>query len=473
MTYVYDFTEGDKDQKDLLGGKGANLAEMTNLGPPGAAGVHDLDRGLPRLPRGRRPARRARRRDRRAPAPPSRRRWDAGSATPGDPLLVSVRSGAEGLDARDDGDGPQRRSQRRVGARPGRAERRRAVRDGLLPPAAPDVRRHGARHRVRGLLPGARPAEEGPRHRVRHRPRRRRPARPGRRPSSRPSTSTPAATSRRTRASSSTSAMRAVFDSWNTERAALYRRQERIAEGLGTAVNVQAMVFGNRGDDSGSGVAFTRDPASGNQGVYGDYLQNAQGEDVVAGIRNTVSLADMERDRQDVARRAARDHGDAREALPRHVRHRVHRRARQALDAPDPGRQAHPRGGVPDRPAHDRRGPDRHRRGAAPGDRRPARAADVPALRREGRAHPARQGHERLPRCRRRQGRLRLRHRRRVGRARRGRDPGPQGDQPRRPARHGRRHAASSPAAAARPPTRPWSRAAWAAPASAASRRST
>ena len=90
-------------------------------------------------------------------------------------------------------------------------------------------------------------------------------------------------------------AMRAVFDSWNTDRAVLYRRQERIAEGMGTAVNVQAMVFGNRGDDSGSGVAFTRDPASGNQGVYGDYLQNAQGEDVVAGIRNTVSLADMER----------------------------------------------------------------------------------------------------------------------------------------------------------------------------------
>ena len=90
-------------------------------------------------------------------------------------------------------------------------------------------------------------------------------------------------------------AMRAVFDSWNTERAVLYRRQERIDEGMGTAVNVQAMVFGNRGDDSGSGVAFTRDPASGNQGVYGDYLQNAQGEDVVAGIRNTVSLADMAR----------------------------------------------------------------------------------------------------------------------------------------------------------------------------------
>ena len=88
-------------------------------------------------------------------------------------------------------------------------------------------------------------------------------------------------------------AMRAVFDSWNTDRARLYRRQERIPDDLGTAVNVQAMVFGNFGMDSGSGVAFTRDPASGAQGEYGDYLQNAQGEDVVAGIRNTVSLADF------------------------------------------------------------------------------------------------------------------------------------------------------------------------------------
>src|SRR6476620_11110375 len=90
-------------------------------------------------------------------------------------------------------------------------------------------------------------------------------------------------------------AIEAVFDSWNTDRARLYRRQERIPEDLGTGVNVQAMVFGNFGPDSGSGVAFTRDPASGNQGVYGDYLQNAQGEDVVAGIRNTVSHADFEK----------------------------------------------------------------------------------------------------------------------------------------------------------------------------------
>jgi pyruvate,orthophosphate dikinase len=111
-------------------------------------------------------------------------------------------------------------------------------------------------------------------------------------------------------------AMRAVFDSWNTERAVLYRRQERIPEGMGTAVNVQAMVFGNRGDDSGSGVAFTRDPATGNQGVYGDYLQNAQGEDVVAGIRNTVSLADMER----VDKKSHDDLLEIMETLEKHYR---------------------------------------------------------------------------------------------------------------------------------------------------------
>ncbi len=89
-------------------------------------------------------------------------------------------------------------------------------------------------------------------------------------------------------------AIKAVFNSWNADRAILYRRQERIPADLGTAVNVVAMVFGNLGMDSGTGVAFTRDPGTGAQGVYGDYLQNAQGEDVVAGIRNTVPLQDLE-----------------------------------------------------------------------------------------------------------------------------------------------------------------------------------
>ena len=90
-------------------------------------------------------------------------------------------------------------------------------------------------------------------------------------------------------------AIEAVFRSWNTERARIYRRRERIPHDLGTAVNICTMVFGNMGENSGTGVCFTRDPSSGHSGVYGDYLENAQGEDVVAGIRNTLALADLER----------------------------------------------------------------------------------------------------------------------------------------------------------------------------------
>lgn len=90
-------------------------------------------------------------------------------------------------------------------------------------------------------------------------------------------------------------AIQAVFRSRNSERARLYRRREHIPDDLGTAVNIQVMVFGNLGPDSGTGVAFTRDPATGTRGVYGDYLPNAQGEDVVAGTRNAVPLAELNR----------------------------------------------------------------------------------------------------------------------------------------------------------------------------------
>ena len=89
-------------------------------------------------------------------------------------------------------------------------------------------------------------------------------------------------------------AVEAVFRSWDGARAVAYRRRERIAHDLGTAVNVQAMVFGNRGENSGTGVGFTRDPATGAQGAYGDFLVNAQGEDVVAGIRIPLKLAEMQ-----------------------------------------------------------------------------------------------------------------------------------------------------------------------------------
>jgi pyruvate,orthophosphate dikinase len=90
-------------------------------------------------------------------------------------------------------------------------------------------------------------------------------------------------------------AIRAVFDSWNVERARVYRRREHIPDDLGTAVNVQAMVFGNLGADSGTGVAFTCDPATGARRIYGDYLSNAQGEDVVAGVRDAVPLDELKR----------------------------------------------------------------------------------------------------------------------------------------------------------------------------------
>src|SRR5581483_1043930 len=88
-------------------------------------------------------------------------------------------------------------------------------------------------------------------------------------------------------------AVRAVFDSWNTPRAQVYRRANDIPDDIGTAVNVVQMVFGNKGDRSGTGVAFTRDPSTGAQGVYGEFLANAQGEDVVAGIRTPQPLETM------------------------------------------------------------------------------------------------------------------------------------------------------------------------------------
>jgi pyruvate, orthophosphate dikinase len=90
-------------------------------------------------------------------------------------------------------------------------------------------------------------------------------------------------------------AVRAVFDSWNNDRAVAYRRHHRIPDDLGTAVTVQAMVFGNMGLDSGSGVAFTRDPSTGENRFYGEFLLNAQGEDVVAGTRDPLPIAEMER----------------------------------------------------------------------------------------------------------------------------------------------------------------------------------
>jgi pyruvate,orthophosphate dikinase len=91
-----------------------------------------------------------------------------------------------------------------------------------------------------------------------------------------------------------TRAVRAVFESWDAPRAQVYRRTYDIPDDLGTAVNVVQMVFGNKGDESGTGVAFTRDPSTGESGLYGEFLSNAQGEDVVAGIRTPQPLAEMQ-----------------------------------------------------------------------------------------------------------------------------------------------------------------------------------
>ena len=113
------------------------------------------------------------------------------------------------------------------------------------------------------------------------------------------------------------------------ERACIYRKQHGISDELGTAVNVQAMAFGNKGETSATGVAFTRNPADGTKEFYGDFLVNAQGEDVVAGIRNTEPIADLKTTPGlEVSRRGTRARvPDARGPLPRYVRYRVHHRA--------------------------------------------------------------------------------------------------------------------------------------------------
>jgi pyruvate,orthophosphate dikinase len=294
--YVYDFAEGNKDLKDLLGGKGANLAEMTNLGlpvPPGFIITTEACHAY--LSTGSTPTELAAEVDTHLAAleqTMSRRLGD-----PADPLLVSVRSGAKfsmpgmmetvlnvglndesvrGLARQAGGDAGAERfawdSYRRliqmfgktVCGVPGEmfehaldaAKEAKGTKNDL------DLDATDLREVVRAFKEifsdhTGRGFPQDPREQL-------------------------------------DLAVNAVFDSWNADRAVLYRRQERIAANLGTAVNVVAMVFGNLGADSGTGVAFTRDPGSGAQGVYGDYLANAQGEDVVAGIRNTVPLQHLE-----------------------------------------------------------------------------------------------------------------------------------------------------------------------------------
>jgi len=290
-TYVSTFAEGNKDLKELLGGKGANLAEMTRLGlpvPPGFTITTQACRSY--LEAGTEPS------ELRVQVTTALRRMedDLGRQLGDrhDPLLVSVRSGAMhsmpgmmetvlnvGLnDASVKGlaevSGNERfawDSYRRLlqmfgktvldidGAVFAEALEHAKRSSGVKTDVELDVEDlQGLVHTFKAAIRTHSGAEfpQHPREQL-------------------------------------DLAIRAVFDSWNTDRARLYRRRERIPHHLGTAVNICTMVFGNLGETSGTGVAFTRDPASGRPGAYGDYLANAQGEDVVSGIRNTLSLADL------------------------------------------------------------------------------------------------------------------------------------------------------------------------------------
>ena len=130
------------------------------------------------------------------------------------------------------------------------------------------------------------------------------------------------------------------------DRAIVYRRKYNIPTEWGTAVNVQAMVYGNTGDNSGSGVAFTRNPANGVKEFYGEFLINAQGEDVVAGVRTPEPVAELKKADAEGLRRARAHPPDAREALQGRPGLRVHHRGRRRLHAADAQRQAHRDGGA-------------------------------------------------------------------------------------------------------------------------------
>ena len=293
VKYVYDFSEGDKSMKDLLGGKGANLAEMTKLGlpvPPGftitteACRAYLKDSTVPESL-----ATEVTRALRGVEDQMGRHLGD-----PSDPLLVSVRSGAKfsmpgmmetvlniglndesvlGLAAVSGNERFAWDSYRRLIQMFGKTVL--DIDGDLFSDALDDLK---AARGVKGDteltaedLKGLVETFKG---------------------IVKEQTGNDFPQDPRTQMDMG---IEAVFRSWNTERARIYRRRERIPHDLGTAVNICTMVFGNMGENSGTGVCFTRDPSSGHSGVYGDYLENAQGEDVVAGIRNTLALSDLER----------------------------------------------------------------------------------------------------------------------------------------------------------------------------------
>jgi pyruvate,orthophosphate dikinase len=290
--YVYDFAEGNKDLKDLLGGKGANLAEMSNLGlpvPPGFTITTEACRAY--LVNGAIPDGVREEVSQHLVALEAKMGKRLGDAD--DPLLVSVRSGAkfsmpgmmdtvldiglndqsvEGLAKQSGDDRFAWDSYRRLVQMFGKTVM--GVDGSLFEHALASLKAaKGAKTDVDLKVADLKELVGTYREIVKRETGKDFPLVPR---------------------DQLDAAILAVFDSWNGDRARLYRRQERISEDLGTAVNIVAMVFGNLGKGSGTGVAFTRDPASGSKGVYGDYLEDAQGEDVVAGIRNTLALQDLE-----------------------------------------------------------------------------------------------------------------------------------------------------------------------------------
>ncbi|MBI5288340.1 MAG: pyruvate, phosphate dikinase, partial [Chloroflexi bacterium] len=313
--FVYLFHEGHKDQKDLLGGKGANLAEMTNLGlpvPPGFTITTEACNAYTKLgmqlPEGLMDDVRA------ALATVEQSAGKKlGDATT--PLLVSVRSGAKfsmpgmmdtvlnlGLNpntlqalAAESGDerfaydayrrfvmmfsdivlGLERKKFDRVFDE---AKQQAGVKeDWQLEPAALKGVVEKFKALVKAETGNAFPEEPMQQLEL---------------------------------------AILAVFNSWNNERAFRYREIEKIPHDLGTAVNVQTMVFGNMGDTSGTGVAFTRDASTGEKKISGEYLINAQGEDVVAGIRTPSDIGQLERENPPLYRQFA----DICNTLEQHLR---------------------------------------------------------------------------------------------------------------------------------------------------------
>ena len=301
-------------------------------GNPGARRLHDHDRRLPRVHARRRHPRGAR---------PGDRRADRTARGEGRQAVRRLRRPAarvralrrRDLDAGDDGHDPQRRHERRRGARSRASDRQPGVRVRLLPASDPDVRRDRGRDRA-GHLQGRPVQSRADGRDVQDRL----PPRDGRGlPAGRARAAPPRGRRR----------LRVVE---HPSGATCTGRRTASRTTSGTAVNVVQMVFGNKGESSATGVCFTRNPSTGEQGVYGEYLVNAQGEDVVAGIRTPQPVEEMEKRLPDAYAQLARDDGAPGAALPRHAGHRVHRRGgarctscRRAPRSARPPRRSRPR----------------------------------------------------------------------------------------------------------------------------------